>query len=70
VAVEDAGQWHGLAVSIGRPELAYEGSWEVVRTAGPDGPIAAVVREMLSEDDAKVWAIRFAENGVPARVTG
>ena len=65
VAVDSAEQWHALAVCIGRPELAYAGAWDVVHTAPADGATAAVVQEMLSEDDASVWARRFEANGVP-----
>ena len=28
IAAENAEQWHALAVCLGRPELAYEGSWQ------------------------------------------
>ena len=68
VSVENAEQWHAFAVSIGRPELAYVGSWEVVCAAAAEGPTAAVVAEMLAEDEAGWWVRRFEENGVPAKV--
>lgn len=65
LAVENAAQWRALAVCLGRPELAYEGSWEAVREAAADGPVAGVVGEMLAEDDAGVWLRRFEAHGVP-----
>jgi crotonobetainyl-CoA:carnitine CoA-transferase CaiB-like acyl-CoA transferase len=64
IAVQTAGQWHALAVCLGRPELAYEGAWDVAREAPPDGPIARIVGEMLAEDDAASWKRRFDARGV------
>lgn len=68
VAVETTDQWRGLAVSIGRPELAYEGDWEVVRQAGANGPIARVLKEHFAEDTAESWQRRLEANGVPCSV--
>jgi crotonobetainyl-CoA:carnitine CoA-transferase CaiB-like acyl-CoA transferase len=70
VAVETAVQWRGLAVCLGRPELAYEGAWEAVRTAADDGPVAQVLEEMFGEADAETWRARFEAHGVPCRVMG
>jgi crotonobetainyl-CoA:carnitine CoA-transferase CaiB-like acyl-CoA transferase len=64
VSVEDSERWHALAVCIGRPELAYEGAWDVVRRAAPDGPVARVVEEMLAVDTAESWKRRFEAHGV------
>jgi crotonobetainyl-CoA:carnitine CoA-transferase CaiB-like acyl-CoA transferase len=67
IAVANAEQWHALAVCIGRPELAYEGSWEAVRTAAPDGPTARVLEGMFAEDKAEVWRRRLEAHAVPCR---
>jgi crotonobetainyl-CoA:carnitine CoA-transferase CaiB-like acyl-CoA transferase len=67
IAVTNAEQWHALAVCVGRPELAYEGSWEAVRTADGDGPIARVLEEMFSEDTADVWRRRLESHALPCR---
>lgn len=68
VAVENAEQWHALAVCVGRPELAYDGAWGAVKTAAPDGPVAAVLEEMFLEDAADIWLRRLEAHGVPAAV--
>ena len=64
IAVSSAAEWHALAVCLGRPELAYEGAWGVVREADPDGPIAHVVGEMLAEDSAESWKRRLDAHSV------
>lgn len=64
VAVENAEQWHALAVCIGRPELSYEGAWDVVRSAAADGPTARVVEEMFGEETAESWKKRLDAHGV------
>lgn len=61
-------QWHSLGVCLGRPELAYRGSWEVVRTTAPDGPIARVLEEMFAEDTAVSWKLRLDAHDVPCQV--
>jgi len=67
IAVQTEKQWHSLAVSLGRPELAYEGAWEAVRTSPPDGDVARVLEELFAEDPADVWARRLEAHGVPYR---
>ena len=68
IAVESAEQWHALAVCLGRPELAYEGSWQVALEASPEGPLAAVVASMFAEDAAERWRTRLEAHGVPCTV--
>ncbi len=68
IAVESAEQWHALAVCLGRPELAYEGSWQAALEASPDGPLAAVVASMFAEDAAERWRTRLEAHGVPCAV--
>ena len=68
ITVENAEQWRALAVCLGRPELAYEGSWQVALEASPDGPLAAVVASMFAEDAAERWRTRLEAHGVPCAV--
>lgn len=68
IAVTTAEQWRALAVCVGRPELAYEGAWEAVRTASDTGPVAQVLEEMFSEDAAELWRKRLEAHGVPCRL--
>jgi crotonobetainyl-CoA:carnitine CoA-transferase CaiB-like acyl-CoA transferase len=63
-----AEQWRALAVCLGRPELAYEGSWDAVRTAAPDGPIARVLEEHFAEEPADTWHRRLTARAVPCTV--
>lgn len=70
VHVQKSEQWRGLAVSIGRPELAYEGNWYVVRGSEADGPAGRVLEEHFAEDTAEVWKQRLEANGVPCSVGG
>ena len=65
LAVTTAEQWHALAVCIGRPELAYEGAWEVVRAAPADGPLATAVGQMFAEASVETWRRRLEAHGVP-----
>jgi crotonobetainyl-CoA:carnitine CoA-transferase CaiB-like acyl-CoA transferase len=67
VSVENAEQWRGLAVCVGRPELAYDGSWEVVQTAPTDGPVSGVLEEHFAEEPADVWLRRLEAHGVPVK---
>lgn len=62
-------QWHSLAICIGRPELAYEGTWDVVRMSDADGPTARVLEEMFAEDTADSWRRRLDSHGVPCVIT-
>ena len=68
IAVESAEQWHALAVCLGRPELAYQGSWQAARKSAADGPLAAVVASMFAEDTAERWHARLEAHGVPCVV--
>ena len=68
IAVESAEQWHALAVCLGRPELAYEGSWQAARKSPADGPLAVVVASMFAEDTAGRWQARLEAHDVPCAV--
>jgi len=65
VAAESAEQWQALVACLGRPELAYEGSWEAAREAPADGPLASVVASMFAEDTAERWRARLEAHDVP-----
>jgi crotonobetainyl-CoA:carnitine CoA-transferase CaiB-like acyl-CoA transferase len=67
VDVQTAGQWHALAVCLGRPELAYDGAWDAVRVAAGDGPVAQVLEAMFAEESAALWQRRLESHGVPCR---
>jgi crotonobetainyl-CoA:carnitine CoA-transferase CaiB-like acyl-CoA transferase len=67
IAVQTEEQWHALAVCLGRPELAYAGAWDAVRTSAPDGGVAQVLEEMFAEDPADLWAKRLEAHAVPYR---
>ena len=70
IAVQDGEQWHALAVCLGRPELAYEGSWEAAGESPADGGIAGVVAGMFAEDTAESWRARLEAHGVPCVIAG
>ncbi len=65
IAVENAAQWHALAVCLGRPELAYEGSWQAAKESPTDGPLATVIASMFAEDTGDRWRSRLEGHGVP-----
>jgi crotonobetainyl-CoA:carnitine CoA-transferase CaiB-like acyl-CoA transferase len=70
IACEREAQWRALAKCIGRPELAYAGSWEAARSAPPRGALGRVVETLFAEDAAEVWVRRLEAHGVPfARLT-
>jgi len=68
ITVKNATQWHALAVCLGRPELAYEGSWQVALDSPTDGPLASVVASMFAEDTAQRWQARLEAHGVPCEI--
>ncbi|HZP26250.1 MAG TPA: CoA transferase [Dehalococcoidia bacterium] len=58
-------QWRGLARAVGRPELAYPGSWQTVQRLAPRGALGRLLESLLREDDAAGWQRRFQTAGVP-----
>ena len=66
-ACEDEGQWKALAKCLGRPELAYPGSWQPAAAAPPRGRLARLLERHFAEDPAEVWLRRLEAHGVPAR---
>jgi len=57
--------WRGLARSIGRPELAYPGSWPAAARSEPRGGVAGVIGGMVADDSVENWLQRLAFHGVP-----
>ena len=68
IDVQSEEQWYELAVCLGRPELAYKGSWEVVRGSAADGPTSRVLEEMFAEDTSASWKRRLDAHEVPCEV--
>jgi crotonobetainyl-CoA:carnitine CoA-transferase CaiB-like acyl-CoA transferase len=68
IDIQTADGWRALAVCLGRPELAYDGAWDAVKRAAPDGPVARVVAQMFAEDSAASWMRRLDAHGVPCRL--
>jgi crotonobetainyl-CoA:carnitine CoA-transferase CaiB-like acyl-CoA transferase len=57
--------WRALARALGRPELAYPGSWQTVQGLAPRGALGRLLESLLSQDDAAIWQRRFQAAGVP-----
>ena len=64
VACESEAHWRALAKCVGRPELAYAGSWDAARTAAPRGQLGRVLEGLFAADPAKVWVRRLQAQGV------
>jgi len=70
IACENEGHWRALAKSLGRPELAYPGSWPVVSLSAPRGRIGRLLERHLREDETGAWLARLRSAGVPASAEG
>lgn len=66
LACESEGHWKALAKVVGRPELAYPGSWEAASTAPPEGPLGQLLASLFAADPVAVWLQRLQSHGVPA----
>jgi crotonobetainyl-CoA:carnitine CoA-transferase CaiB-like acyl-CoA transferase len=62
---ESGGQWKALAKCLGRPELAYPGSWEASAVAAPRGRLGRLLEVIFAEDGVEVWLRRLRSHGVP-----
>jgi crotonobetainyl-CoA:carnitine CoA-transferase CaiB-like acyl-CoA transferase len=60
-------EWRALAKCLGRPELAYPGSWEVARTAPPRGRLGRLLESIFAGEAAETWLQRLRSHGVPCR---
>lgn len=70
IDLEEAGQWRALARTLGRPELAYPGSWEAARRAAPRGRLGRLLEGIFAQDPVEVWLERLRARGVPAARAG
>ena len=67
LACESEEQWQALCKCLGRPELAYPGSWEAARAAAPRGRLGRLLERLFAADSAGVWLERLRGHGVPCR---
>lgn len=65
VACESELQWQALSKCVGRPELAYPGSWGAASVAGPRGRLGRLLEAIFAEDPVHVWLERLRSHGVP-----
>ncbi len=70
LACEDEPQWRALAACLGRPELAYPGSWEAVLASPPRGRLGRLLEGIFVADPAGVWLKRLRSHGVPCEEAG
>ncbi len=66
LACENETQWRALARCLGRPELAYPGSWEAALAAPPRGRLGRLLEGIFIADPVGVWLERLSAHGVPA----
>ncbi len=60
-----AEQWQALAKCLGRPELAYPGSWEVAASAPPRGRLGRLLEAIFAREPTEIWVRRLRSHGVP-----
>ena len=65
LACESEEHWRALAKCLGRPELAYPGSWEAARRSAPRGRLGRLLEGIFAADPAEVWMRRLQSHGVP-----
>lgn len=70
LAVENERQWKALAKCLGRPELAYAGSWEASLAAAPRGRLGRLLERIFIADPVEVWLERLRPHGVPCERAG
>ncbi len=64
LACQDEAQWRALAKCLGRPELAYPGSWETASAAPPRGRLGRLLERLFAADPVDVWLERLDPHGV------
>jgi len=69
LACESEEQWRALAKCLGRPELAYPGSWQAARDSAPRGRLGRLLEGIFAADPAEVWLRRLQSHGVPCALT-
>jgi crotonobetainyl-CoA:carnitine CoA-transferase CaiB-like acyl-CoA transferase len=65
LACENEGQWRALARCLGRPELAYPGSWDAAKVSPPRGRLGRLLEGIFAADPLEVWLERLRARGVP-----
>ena len=70
LACENEGHWKALARCLGRPELAYPGSWEAALAAPPRGRLGRLLEGIFVADPVEVWLERLSSHGVPCERGG
>lgn len=65
IALEREAHWRALARCLGRPELAYPGSWPAATTAPPRGRLGRLLESIFAADPVAVWLRRLEAHGVP-----
>ena len=65
LACQDEAQWRALARCLGRPELAYPGSWKTASAAPPRGRLGRLLERLFAADPVDVWLERLEPHGVP-----
>ncbi len=70
IALENEAQWKALAKCLGRPELAYAGSWDAARTAAPRGRLGRLLEGLFAADPVDVWLERLRSHEVPCERAG
>jgi crotonobetainyl-CoA:carnitine CoA-transferase CaiB-like acyl-CoA transferase len=65
LACENKDQWRALAKCLGRPELAYPGSWDAAHRAPARGRLGRLLEGIFAADPTDVWLRRLQAHGVP-----
>ncbi|MFQ5880525.1 MAG: CoA transferase [Dehalococcoidia bacterium] len=65
LACENEAHWKTLARCLGRPELAYPGSWETALASPPRGRLGRLLEGIFIADPVDVWLERLRSHGVP-----
>ncbi len=65
LACENETQWRALARCLGRPELAYAGSWDAALASPPRGRLGRLLEGIFAADPVDVWLKRLSVHGVP-----
>ncbi len=65
LACESEEHWVALAKCVGRPEIAYRGSWEAARAAAPRGGLGRLLEAIFAADPVELWLERLSAHGVP-----
>ncbi len=70
LACENEAQWRALAKCLGRPELAYHGSWDAARAAAPRGGLGRLLEGIFAADPVDLWLERLSSHAVPCKREG